>query len=502
MNEIQSISSSLKNGIDALKELNNVIYPNSINKIQNEIFFLARINKSKNLIIGNPGPVARTFQGENYENDEFKVCPLSEFNTAVMRETFQWTNPCAVGSRTSFGTGDRIGAATPGHIRAIKDHDIFPVLAQQSMREMGRTNRTPRQVIDDTVWGVFESGWKNGYGADADHIKKPEEAVECFKLGYTMFTIDACENINIRGHSMSDKEVVKEFHKLSGSGSLRENYLTKTIYFKDELAELTFNITEVSLARAAVTNMGAIIHFKQVYDALKKAAKDKTFDFEVSVDETSIPTSPEEHYFIASELKRLGVKFASLAPRFIGEFQKGIDYIGDVKKFEKEFAAHALIARNMGNYKISVHSGSDKFSIFPIVGKYTNGFFHVKTAGTSWLEAVRVIAKNDPDLYREMHKHALERFEEDRQSYHVTTNLGAIQDINKLKDNELPALLDKNDSRQLIHITYGSILTAMDRKKKLKFRERFYRNLFDHEEDHYRFLEKHIGKHVELLKLD
>ena len=93
-----------------------------------------------------------------------------------------------------------------------------------------------------------------------------------------------------------------------------------------------------------------------------------------------------------SELLRLGVKFVSLAPRFVGRFEKGVDYIGDLALFEAELAQHAAVQKHFGNYKISIHSGSDKFSIYPLFAKYTEGKVHLKTAGTSYLEALRVMA--------------------------------------------------------------------------------------------------------------
>src|SRR5438132_186439 len=105
------------------------------------------------------------------------------------------------------------------------------------------------------------------------------------------------------------------------------------------------------------------------------------FEIEVSVDETDSPTSALEHLFFGLELKRRRVKVVSLAPRFIGEFEKGIDYRGDLHKFEAALGEHVAVARFCGPYKISVHSGSDKFAIYPILGRVCGDLLHVKTAG-------------------------------------------------------------------------------------------------------------------------
>ena len=107
------------------------------------------------------------------------------------------------------------------------------------------------------------------------------------------------------------------------------------------------------------------MHVAAMYNHLVQSAGKRIFELEVSVDETEQPTSHAEHVYIASGLKRLGVKWVSLAPRFIGRFEKGVDYIGSVSAFENDIAGHAAIARQLGPYKLSLHSGSDKFSIYP-----------------------------------------------------------------------------------------------------------------------------------------
>ncbi|KKN55303.1 hypothetical protein LCGC14_0583470, partial [marine sediment metagenome] len=181
------------------------------------------------------------------------------------------------------------------------------------------------------------------------------------------------------------------------------------------------------------------------------------FDFELSVDESSAPTSPQAHLFIANEICEANIKVSSVAPRFVGEFQKAIDYIGDLDAFKRSFRTHAALARYFG-YKISVHSGSDKFSVFPVIGELSRGRFHIKTSGTNWLEAVKVIARKDPGLYRELHRKALLTFDRATKYYHVTTNIKKVPDLSTLRDGQLPELFNNPDARQLIHITYGEIL--------------------------------------------
>lgn len=243
----------------------------------------------------------------------------------------------------------------------------------------------------------------------------------------------------------------------------------------------------------------ALNHVVKCYEFLKSYKKND-FDLEISVDETPTVTSPLAHLFIVLELQRRGVDFQNIALHFLGDWQKGIEYIGNVEEFAKEFSLHAAIAKEIKGYKLSLHTGSDKFSVYPIFAQETEGLCHIKTAGTSWLEEVKVIAMKDPDLYREIHRFALKNFEKDRASYNLTTDLSRIPDIDTIADDELIDLFKQNDSRQLIHITYGSILKAKDNEGKYIFKDRIYKILFQYEEDHYRELFNHIRRHLELLK--
>ncbi|MCK4309524.1 MAG: hypothetical protein KAW42_06080, partial [Candidatus Atribacteria bacterium] len=230
-----------------------------------------------------------------------------------------------------------------------------------------------------------------------------------------------------------------------------------------------------------------------------KSYKKNDFDLEISVDETPTVTSPLAHLFIVLELQRRGVGFQNLALHFLGDWQKGIEYIGNIDAFAKEFSLHAILAKSIEGYKLSLHTGSDKFSVYPIFAQETGGLCHIKTAGTSWLEEVKVVTMKEPELYREIHRFALENFEKDRASYNLTTDLSRVPDIGRISDDELINLFKQNDSRQLIHITYGSILKTKDDKGKYIFKDRIYKILFKYEEDHYRELSNHIKRHLELL---
>jgi hypothetical protein len=211
-------------------------------------------------------------------------------------------------------------------------------------------------------------------------------------------------------------------------------------------------------------------------------------ELELSIDETDTPTTPAQHRYVAESLINAGARFVSLAPRFCGEFQKGVDYRGDIAQFERELIEHAAIANAYG-YKLSIHSGSDKFAVLPIIARHCQRF-HLKTAGTSWLEAMRVCAQVDPALYRKVHAYALATFERASQYYHVDANPARIPALDSLADGQLPSLFDQDDARQLIHITYGFILQDPALKAALFALWRGEREAYA------QALYRHIGRHI------
>ena len=467
------------------------IYPNSVHKASTgAVVFMARLADGDYLIAQGK----TDFVGETFFNASGEACmkaPLTHENAQILRALFAFTAPSPVLKKDrTVGVGDRLGLATPGHIRVFEKFDAYPIFAQQSIRELTLTNRTYEHVLDCATFSVFRENYQRGFGADGDHLKTPKEVEYALGCGFTMITLDCSEHIRNDVSTMTDAQVDAAYQK---DAALEACYLNKTIPVNTDIA-LTFD--EASFKRMAII-YGAAISFAS--DIYHKYFSDRTdVDFEISIDETSTPTTPLQHYFVANELIKRGVKFATLAPRFCGEFQKGVDYIGDVAQFRREFAEHAAIAEHFG-YKISVHSGSDKFSIFSIVGELTKGRFHVKTAGTNWLEAMRVVAMKDPALYREIHKYALSVFEQAKKYYHVTTDLSRIPDVDTLTDEELPGLFTQNDARQLIHITYGLILNEKNADTSPRFRDKLYQLWREQDGLYADMLEKHIGRHLELL---
>jgi hypothetical protein len=409
----------------------------------------------------------------------------------MLRERLPWLRPQTLGLKTSAGCGDRLGLATPGHIRAVRAVEgIQPILAQQSMRENARTGRTPQEVVDDATWGIFQEGWREPWGADADHLKSPEHIDLCAAAGYTFYTIDPGDHVDNAAHMaplpvLLEKLRVVPWERLEDSpADLRKRYLDRRFV----LDSMALEFDEISLLRAACKYGGALAHTAWMYRHLAAVMGNKPFEMEVSVDETETPTSPLEHFFVGSELARLGVKWVSLAPRYVGRFEKGVDYIGDLGAFEAEFAQHAVIARALGPYKLSLHSGSDKFSIYPIAARLARGLIHLKTAGTSYLEALRAVAQVDAGLFRQILALACEKYEVDRASYHVSASLNNVPKSDDLADVDLASVLDSFDARQVLHVTFGSVLDRLGGQIKVI--------LASHEEAHYTAIEAHFIRHL------
>jgi tagaturonate epimerase len=408
--------------------------------------------------------------------------------------------PTVLGLKKSFGFGDRLGLATPGHVAAVAKTDFAPIFAQQSVREMERTQRTPTDVLQAAQKPLARLGWNQPWGADADHHKTPEDVKRSAAAGFTFFTIDPSAFVDNSADRLSEAELSAAVQQQFNDGvwdspSWDEQYLRGSF----DVGAMSLRFTRELLSRAAVKYARAIHHTAKVATAIQEACVGRPFEIEVSVDETDSVTSPLDHLFVGLELKRRGVSnVVSLAPRFIGEFEKGIDYKGDFKQFEQQLTEHVSVARFCGPYKISVHSGSDKFSIYPIIGRVCGDLLHLKTAGTSYLEALRVVARTNPDLFGEICTFCRGRFDADRKSYHISTTQA---DIDALKPFAMGATgeatyLDERIGRQLLHVTFGSVLTLGTDSRGRKFKLGIMEALEKNPDLHLEFLERHFDRHL------
>lgn len=413
-------------------------------------------------------------------------------------------DPQPLGLKKSFGFGDRLGLATPGHLASAKKFDFAPIFAQQSIREMQRTSRSPEDVMGAARAALAAERFGGAWGADADHLKTSEDVKRTAAAGFCFFTIDPSAHVVNDADRMSPTDLSAAVAAMVKDGTFdgagwEGEYLSRA-YELDGAPPLRFS--SVPLRRAAVKYGRAIAHSAVMARHIAEASSGRPYEIEVSVDETDSPTSPLEHLFFALELKRRGVRnVVSLAPRFVGNMEKGIDYHGHLAEFERHLRQHVAVAKAYGPYKLSVHSGSDKFSIYPVVGRVCGDLLHVKTAGTSYLEALRVVVRTDPALFGQIAAFSHGRFATDRATYHISTTEAETAGLPRsgaAADLEGP-YLDQRPGRQLLHVTFGSALTQGRTAGGRPFREAVLESLRLNDGLHRELLERHFDKHLGLL---
>lgn len=417
-------------------------------------------------------------------------------------------SPRTLGLAPSFGFGDRIGNATAGHVAAMLNSGkgIAPIFPQQSIREMARTGRSPEGVMQDALRGAENAGWTDLTGADADHLKTEEDVNRTVAAGFTFFTIDPSGYVDQQADDYDTKTLDEKFAQCRELAPWFDIYANQSIPLP---SGNSVELTETACIRAAVKYGRAIQEAIALgeYIAQQNRTIGRDFEIELSVDETDQPTTLAEHYIIADQCLKGGMKLVSLAPRFIGDFEKGVDYKGDLQALEASLEDHAAIASELGPYKLSLHSGSDKLSIYAMLARATRGMFHVKTAGTSYLEALRVVARHDEPLFRRIINFARERYNTDRATYHVSATLENTLSTAELKEahaleqhylecwDEVPAGKGFTaPGRQILHCTFGSVLTSHEFGPLVK------QTLDRYHDTYTAVLTDHFSRHLEALQ--
>jgi tagaturonate epimerase len=433
--------------------------------------------------------------------------PADPANAAALRALLPNLRPTPLGLATSAGFGDRLGLATPGHVDAVRAvgagravgaagvanaaHRVAPIFAQQSVRENARTGRTPLEVLDDATLGAFLAGWTLSVGADADHLKSEADIDAHVAAGFSFFTIDPGDHVMSEADTLDGAALAEAFEHRPPWAALDTDpadLLRRLSGTTLDLGDRTLRFAPGELERAGVKYGGALAHVARLARHLRGRAGPERAELEVSVDETDTPTTLAEHAYLAIELRRLGVDWVSLAPRFVGAFEKGVDYIGDLGALARDLDGHARVAAALGPYKLSLHSGSDKFAVYPIAVAAAGGLVHLKTAGTSYLEALRVAGQHDPDLLHAVMRLGLERFAEDVKSYHISGRPERVPDLAALPGAAALALLEQTDARQVLHVTFGSALRRYGEPLKALLRA--------HPDDYRAALRRHFERHL------
>jgi hypothetical protein len=316
--------------------------------------------------------------------------------------------------RYSVGIGDRFGKEGPAQLRALQKaeqagHVIVPVW-NKSFREHSLIGTKPDDVRAEADAAVRAGGWKHNYYVDADHIGM--KTVDGFLAASNFFTLDVADFIGKAAPEEAIAAFVRDMAPFRGA-------------LRIPGVDATFEVTDAVLEKIGRNYLFAVSEAGRTYRHVAAAKGADGFVPEVSVDEANDPQLPFELFFILGAIAREKIPVQTIAPKFSGKFLKGIDYVGELRTFEREFDADlAVVAHARAVFglpaalKISVHTGSDKFSLYPIIHralqKHDAGL-HLKTAGTTWLEEVIGIAQSGGKglaIVKRIYAQAVERFDE------------------------------------------------------------------------------------------
>lgn len=369
----------------------------------------------------------------------------------------------------SFGLGDRFGHQGKAQLAAVmkakeQGVEITPVW-NKSHREHTIIGTKPEDVRKEADDAAAVCGWKEAYFVDADHIGSGN--VDEFIEPSDFFTLDVADFIGKTADEAVVNSFVQKYKKYVGRPAI-------------EGVGEGFEITEEQVRVTAGKYLGAVREAGRIYRHIEAAKGAENFVTEVSMDETDEPQNPAEMLFILAAIAEEGIPAATIAPKFTGRFNKGVDYADDVAKFAGQFEADlavvAFAVKEFGlpeNLKLSVHSGSDKFSIYAPVAQALKKFgagLHIKTAGTTWLEELIGLATAGGDglaIAKDVYLRALGRMDELCGPYATVIDidkakLPAAEEVEQWDGERYAAALRHNQAcehynpnlRQLLHVGY------------------------------------------------
>jgi hypothetical protein len=296
----------------------------------------------------------------------------------------------------SVGVGDRFAHQARAQLAACiraeaQGATVIPVW-NKSNREHKIVGSVPASTRAAADAAIRELGWKHPYHVDADHINL--DTVEGFLAVSDFFTLDVADAIGHPPAAGAAESFLARHPELTGRIQI-------------EGIAGTFEISRETALAAANKYLGAVAEAGRIYRHIVKAKGAGRFVTEVSMDETDSPQTPPELLIILAAIADEKIPIQTIAPKFTGRFNKGVDYVGNVEQFEREFAsdiaviAHAVKAYSLpANLKLSVHSGSDKFSLYAPIARSLRQFgagVHLKTAGTTWLEELIGLSEAGPE---------------------------------------------------------------------------------------------------------
>ncbi|MFN9719775.1 MAG: tagaturonate epimerase family protein [Planctomycetota bacterium] len=402
--------------------------------------------------------------------------------------------------RFSFGVGDRFAHQAESQLSAFVEMkrlgvDLVPVW-NKSNREHTFIGSEPQSVRDAAAKAVQALNWTGAWHVDADHIRR--ETVDRFLPCSDFFTIDVADSIGQPASPADMDAFLKRHPELIG---------------EVQIAGISepLHISRWDIERVTSKYLLAVREAGEIYRDIAAKKGEDQFIAEVSMDETDLPQTPPELLVILAALADEKIRLQTIAPKFTGRFNKGVDYAGNLAQFEREFnddlavIAHAIIAYGLpANLKLSVHSGSDKFSLYPIIRRAlqrTGAGVHIKTAGTTWLEELIGLSEaggDGLDLAREIYAYALSHVDELCGPYASVIDidprhLPAADVISRLSGAEFASLIRHIPGhqgfnphvRQLLHVSFkvaakaGTRYTSLLKQNAFIVAEQVRQNLLE-----------------------
>lgn len=400
----------------------------------------------------------------------------------------------------SIGIGDRFGFEGAAQLRAIQKAAadgvrIAPVW-NKSNREHVIIGTVPEDVRIAAEAAVRACSWTDSYYLDADHINL--STVDAFLKPCNFFTIDVADYIGKPAGQQATASFLDAMARYKGKVQIPG-------------IEAPLQMTDRLLAESTEKYLYAVLEAGRIYRRIAEKKKGDNFITEVSVDEANDPQTPAELFFILAAIAREEIPIQTIAPKFTGSFLKGIDYIGDKQQFAREFqddlAVIDFAVKNFGlprDLKLSIHSGSDKFSLYPMVHqaiKRTDAGLHLKTAGTTWLEEVIGLAASGGtglQVAKQIYVDSFARFDELCKPYLTVVNIdmrelpqprevtdwSSEQFVRALRHDQLCKEFNPH-FRQLIHVGYkvaaemGDRFTTMLRECREAIEKNVSENIYE-----------------------
>lgn len=343
--------------------------------------------------VGNEeAPLGRMFAAESTleaEGVAVKVMALNANNAAVVRRFVKWAAPSACGTKgTSIGFSDWLGAADAAVVELFAKRQLKPVLVDYTPEDSQALKRNFLEAVDTATWGVLKAGYKEGYGAIAAGLKSEEDIVKALLYGYSMVGLDCSEKIDLAIEKLSDKAVEERFNQFNDEfkKALEASYLNAE--FKVNNNSISFTAPE--LRRIVLEYGEAIMHVQFLYNSYLKSTP-WDIDFELSLSKPGKVMTPQEHYLVANELQRNGIKLAAIC----------IDPLEDQEAVASNLQIHCDIADTFG-YRLSIKNADLAVADPSAAMKGTKGKLHLKLNNVLWLAAVELLAVEAPDLYKQV----------------------------------------------------------------------------------------------------